>query len=94
LSGETSLQLIEYISKVLSKWDVLKKVIASSGHNTNIHFGGITRKGKNYVFYKLKEVINPNLIGIGCTAHILNNSKQTDADTLPIDIPGVLGKIF
>uniref|UniRef100_A0A2S2N9H4 HAT C-terminal dimerisation domain-containing protein n=1 Tax=Schizaphis graminum TaxID=13262 RepID=A0A2S2N9H4_SCHGA len=94
LSGETSLLLTDYISKVLSHWGVLKKVIAFSADNTNSNFGGVNRRGKNNVFYKLKESINTNLIGIGCAAHILNNSIQTAADTLPIDIQAVLGKIF
>jgi len=94
LSGETSLLLTDYISKVLSHWDVLKKVIAFSADNTNTNFGDVNRRGKNNVFYKLKESINTNLIGIGCAAHILNNSIQTAADTLPIDIQAVLGKIF
>jgi len=94
LSGETFLLLTDYISKVLSHWDVLKKVIAFSADNTNINFGGVNRRGKSNVFFKLKESINTNLIGIGCAAHILNNSIQTAADTLPIDIQAVLGKLF
>lgn len=34
LIDETSLQLTEYISKLLSHWDVFKKVIAFSADNT------------------------------------------------------------
>jgi hypothetical protein len=55
LSGETSLLLTDYISKVLSHWGVLKKVIAFSADNTNTNFGGVSRRGKNNVFYKLKN---------------------------------------
>lgn len=62
LLGETSLQLTEYITKILSHWDVLTKVIAFLADNTNINFGGVTRRGTNNVFYKLKEVINTNLL--------------------------------
>jgi len=72
----------------------LKKVIAFSADNTQINFGGVTRRGKNNVFYKFKEVIITHFIGIGCASHILNNSIQVAADTLPTDIPLVLGKIF
>lgn len=35
-----------------------------------------------------------NLIGIGCAARILNYLIQIAANTLPIDIQTVLGKIF
>jgi len=50
LSGETSLLLTDYISKVLSQWDVLKKVIAFSADNTNTNFGGVNRRGKIMFF--------------------------------------------
>lgn len=37
LTGETSLQLTEYISKVLTHWDILNKVIAFSVDNINTY---------------------------------------------------------
>ncbi|KAF0692998.1 protein FAM200B-like, partial [Aphis craccivora] len=94
LPGETASLLTQYISSILHEWGIESKVIAFSADNTNCNFGGVARNGKNNVFYKLKEIFNKDLIGVGCAAHILNNAVQTAADTLPIDVQVIIGKIF
>jgi len=79
---------------IFHEWGFESKVIAFSADNTNCNFGGVARNGKNNVFYKLKEILNEDLIGVGCAAHILNNVVQIAADTLSIDVQVIIGKIF
>lgn len=42
----------------------------------------------------MKDELGRNIVGVGCSAHILNNTIQTAADSLPIDIEAVLVKIY
>jgi hypothetical protein len=41
---------------------------------------------KNNVFLKLKNTLKRNILGLGCCAHVIHNSIQYAADSLPIDI--------
>lgn len=65
-----------------------------SADNTNTNFGGMKRKGKNNVLYKLEKKLNRKVIGVGCAAHIVHNAVQTAADVLPVDIQGIIRKVF
>lgn len=95
LPNETSEQLTSYVLNVLKIWSIEHKLIAISADNTNTNFGGSSRRGKNNVYSRLKDSIGNDLIGIGCSAHIIiNNTIQTAADTLPIDIQTIISKIF
>jgi len=71
-----------------------KKIISYSGDNTNTNFGGIARKGKNNIFVKLKNTLNRDILGLCCCAHIVHNSIQYAADSLPIDIESIVCKVF
>lgn len=51
-------KLTEYVWQLLTKWNVGKKIVTSSADNTNINFGGNSRRGKNNVVHKLKPKLN------------------------------------
>lgn len=94
LSGETSNQLGEYVFSVLSRNDLVDKVVGMSADNTNTNFGGAKRKGTNNLFCKLSASTDKTLVGIGCMAHIVNNCINNAADSLPIDAEVVIVKLF
>ena len=50
------------------------------------------KKGSN-VYSKLKDD-NPELIGIGCPAHITNNCIHHGANQLSLDVEGIIFKIY
>ena len=79
---------------MLKTWKIEKKIIALSADNTNTNFGGVLRRGKNNLFTHLNGYVENNIIGIGCSAHILNNAIQSASDTLPIDLQMIISKIF
>ena len=56
LTGETSEILVSHILPLLEKYKITEKVTAFCGDNCNTNFGGLARKGKNNVFYKLNNV--------------------------------------
>lgn len=80
--------------KQLREHDLLSKCIAFSGDNCNTNFGGSTRSGTNNVFYKLKNRLNPNIVGMGCSAHILHNAVHHGCYLLPVDVKTMILKIF
>lgn len=92
--NETSDTVVEIILKQLREQDLLSKCVAFSGDNCNTNFGGNSRAGTNNVFYKLKAQLNPNIVGIGCTAHILHNAVHHGCDLLPIDVEMIILKIY
>ncbi|CAI6370838.1 unnamed protein product [Macrosiphum euphorbiae] len=94
LPGETAVQLTNYVCELLKTWKIEKKIIALSADNTNTNFGGVLRRGKNNLFTHLNGNVENYIIGIGCSAHILNNSIQSASDTLPIDLQMIISKIF
>lgn len=52
LTGETALQITEYILNIFTeKQNIEKEVILLSANNANINFGGIVGQEKNYVFF-------------------------------------------
>lgn len=92
--NETSDTIAELIIKQLRQHDLLSKCIAFSGDNCNTNFGGIERRGINNVFHKLKQSLNPNLVGVGCSAHIINNAVHHGCDLLPVDAESFILKIY
>lgn len=93
LPNETSQTVFEFLTEVLKKHNLLKKVVEFSADNCNTKFGGLQRAGKNNKFAKLKSS-NPALVGIGCPAHILHNNAQYGFDGLPIDVESIVMKIY
>ncbi|CAL8119834.1 unnamed protein product [Orchesella dallaii] len=94
LKCETSEVITTALLDSLAKYNVTEKLIGICADNTNTNFGGINRKGKVNVFYKLKESLGRDLVGIGCAAHIVHNSVETAADCLPLDVEAILAKIY
>lgn len=94
LPGETSDIVCDHLIKLLQNANVLDKVVGFSADNTNTNFGGAARSGKNNVFYKLKNYLGQDVVGIGCAAHIINNTIQSAADSLPIDMEAIVVKIY
>jgi hypothetical protein len=94
LQCETADQLSEYVSQLVTKWNIEKKVVALSADNTNTNFCGSSRRGKNNVFLKLKSKFNCTLIRVGCSSHIINNAIQCATDTLPMDVQAVIEKLY
>jgi hypothetical protein len=94
LSGESSAQLTEHIVRVLEEIELINKVVSLSADNTNANFGGAKRSRKNNAFERLRNKIQRDIIGVGCTAHIAHNAMQTAKDCLKVDIESTVGKIF
>jgi hypothetical protein len=89
LGCETAETQAAYIMKILKKYDLLDKVTALSADNTNTNFGGAKRKGRNNVLWKLGQKIDKQLIGTRCGSHVLHNSIQPAADSLPVDFEDI-----
>jgi hypothetical protein len=62
--------------------------------NTNSNFGGVKRKWNENVFRKVQSDLYRPILGIGCSAHIVNNSVQTACDSLPLDIEVIVINIY
>ncbi|CAK1554358.1 unnamed protein product [Leptosia nina] len=92
--NETSDSITELIIRQLHRHDLLSKCIAFSGDNCNTNFGGIETYGTNNVFHKLRENLNPNLVGVGCTGHVINNAVHHGCDLLAVDIDSIILKIY
>ena len=76
---------------------LLKKCVAFTGENCKTMFGGLWRSEQgNNVFAKLKKMLNPSLIGVGFSAHVLNNCIHHGAERMNIDtgIENNINKIY
>jgi hypothetical protein len=62
--------------------------------NRNTDFGGVKRKGNENVFRKVQSDLYRPILGIGCSAHIVQNSVQTACDSLPLDIEIIVIKFI
>ena len=58
-------------------------------------FGGLRRNEQgNNVFAKLKKMLNPSLIGAGCSTHVLNKCIHHGAERMNIVIENNINKIY
>ena len=94
LPGETAEILSNYLVSVLEQNELKEKVVGFCADNCNTNFGGVKRKGKNNVLFKVKEKIERDLTGIGCAAHIVHNCLQHAVDTLPVCVESLVVKIY
>lgn len=92
--NETSETVAEIIKTTLEKHDLLAKCVSFTGDNANVNFGGVNRLPGQNVWSKLKTLLEKDLVGVGCPAHILHNCAQHGTDTLKIDLASVIMKIF
>ena len=86
--------LSNYLVSVLEQNELKEKVVGFCADNCNTNFGGVKRKGKNNVFFKVIEKIERDLTGIGCAAHIVHNCLQHAVDTLPVCVDSLVVKIY
>ena len=94
LPGEKSDMIANSIIDILKKNGIENKVAAVCADNANVNFGGLLRNGTNNVYYKLKNELKIPIIGVGCAAHIIHNTIQSAADQLPLDVEGIVIKIY
>ena len=92
--NETSNVMTDAIEKTLTKYEVIDKLIGFAADNCNTNFGGLDRNGQNNIFQQLKNRLDQNLFGIGCTAHIIHNACQKSCDVLPISIESIVVKLY
>lgn len=92
--GETVDIIIHLLCRVSKNYDIENKLVAFSADNAPVNFGSVHRKGDKNVLKQLKEQINVNMIGAGCTAHILHNAIETACDDLQIEVEYFAVKIY
>ena len=94
-ANETVDTIATYVKDTLEKTMLLKKCVAFTEHNCNTVFGGLRRNEQgNNVLAKLKKMLNPLLIGVGCSAHALNNCIHHGTERMNIDIENNINKIY
>lgn len=91
--GSTSEIIFDLLKKSLVAYNIKEKLVGFCGDNENTNFGGLNRGGQNNVFYKLKS-INPEIIGIGCGAHIVHNTLKAACDGMPFDVEMIVVTIY
>ena len=92
--GETAEILSEYLLPVLDQTKLKDKLIGFCADNCNTNFDGANRRGHNNVFYKVKDNIKRDLVGIRYTIHIVHTCHQHAVDTLPVCIESLVVKIY
>ena len=94
VTGETAETLSKYLLSVMDQTKLKDKLIGFCADNCNTNFGGIKKGGQNNIFYEVKYNVKRDLVGIGCTIHIVLNCLQHALDTLPVVLgpppPGTL----
>lgn len=92
--GETSEIITKSITNAMERYELEDKVIGFSADNTNANFGGARRRGQENVFTKLRAHTGTDLLGLGCNAHMLHNTAQNAADSLPVDAEQIVAKLY
>ena len=92
-TNETFLTIANEVKETLTKMDLFEKCVSFTGDNCNTNFGGLARRKGNNVFSRLKNDV-PNLVGIGCPAHILNNCLHHGTNQMSIDIESIIYKTY
>ena len=91
--NEKSLTIAYKVKETLTKFGLFEKCVSFNGDNCNTSFGGLTRKKSNNIFSRLLNDL-PNLIGVGCSEHILNNCLHHGTNQVSIDVESVIYKIY
>ena len=71
LPGETSDLQCYMLKKVIQKFNLRNKIVALCADNTNTHFGGCRRLGKNNVWRKLEAELERKLL-VSVAEHTLH----------------------
>lgn len=92
--NETSEIITHYVYDSLRDKNLSDKLVAFSADNAATNFGSKDRGGQNNVFFALKSLTNnQNIIGVGCVAHIFNNSVHSALDSLPLCLESIVMQI-
>lgn len=94
IPNETSETIRKELLETGTTWKVKDKVIAFGADNCPTNFGGVTRRGENNVFARLKGKFGREILGIGCVAHIVHNAFDSSCDQLPIDIEALVVNVY
>lgn len=94
LLGETADIISSFVLKTLGDFNLESKVVGLCVDNTNTNFGGSLRKGSKNVNYILQNSLKRSIVGVGCSAHIVNNAIQTAVDSLPVCVESIVQKIY
>lgn len=96
LFSETGKDIFGVLKTTWEKYNIREKVSSYSADNCKTNFGNVDREGgKLNVFTRLKEALGNNLVGVGCTAHILHNAPEDAClNALPFDIQHILVLIY
>lgn len=88
--NETSETIGTELLNAGKEWKIDDKVIALSADNCPTNFGGVSRRGQNNVFARLKQNLGREIIGIGCAAHIIHNAFDHACDQLPVEMEQIV----
>lgn len=91
--GETSAIITNMLMEAARKNEIDDKIVGFCGDNCPTNFGSSDRGGHNNVFYRLKQW-KPQIIGVGCAAHVVHNSLKFACDFLPLDLECIVVKIY
>lgn len=92
--GETSLIIASMVMNAVTNNQLDDKIVGFCADNCPTNFGNAERGGRNNVFYRLKQW-KPELIGVGCAAHIVHNALKDACDRMPsLDVECIVVKIY
>lgn len=94
ITNETSETVGNTLLKTSADWNIREKIIGFGGDNCNTNFGGVHRNGKNNVFYRLKDELQRELVGIGCSAHIIHNGFDAACEQLPFELESLVVVLY
>lgn len=89
-SGTIGSELIE----TGRSWNIADKICAFAADNCNTNFGGVNRNGENNVFFRLKQELGRDIVGVGCASHIIHNAFDSACDQIPINIESLAVNFF
>ena len=90
VKGKTAEIISSEVLKVIEKFGVSDKIVAMSVDNTNSNFGGLNRAGRVNVHTKVKTALQREVIGLGCSVHIVHNTCRTAMHPIPVDVEHLL----
>lgn len=94
IANETSETIGEELISTGKNWKITDKICAFGGDNCPTNFGGVNRNGQNNVFYRLKVMLQRQIVGVGCVSHIIHNAFDVGCEQLPIAIEPLVVVIY
>lgn len=76
MNDETGHTIFGKLKTVWEENQLKNKLKGFAGDNCPTNFGGITRGGDKNVFHRLQEEFKDQLVGIGCTAHLVHKAIE------------------